>query len=102
MKKPKQRPLLRELFGKGRIEVLFFVEKKIEVTYSDVRDFCLRNKIVGSRGTVNIVLRDLTDIRLVERKVMATRPVRTTYRLTQLGRQVVKHLEIIEQFLEEA
>ena len=102
MKKSKQRPLLRELFGKGRIDVLFFIEEKVEVRYSDVRDFCLKNKIVGSRGTVNVILRDLTDIKLVERKVKATRPVRTTYQLTQLGRQVVEHLKIIKQLLEEA
>ena len=102
MRRTTQRPLLQELFGKGRIDVLFFVEEKVEVGFSDVRNFCLKNKIVGSRGTVNLILRYLTDIKLVERKVMATRPVRTTYQLTQLGRQIVEHLKIIKQLLEEA
>lgn len=102
MQKPTQRPLLRKLFGKGRLEVLFFIEEKGAVSYSDVRNFCLSNEIVGSRGTANTILKDLTDIRLVEREVMATRPVRTTYQLTMLGRDVAKHLKIIKQLLEEA
>jgi len=102
MRKTTQLPLLKGLFGKGRIDVLFFVEEKVKVGFSDVRNFCLKNEIVGSRGTVNIILKDLTDIKLVERKVMATRPVRTTYQLTPLGRRVVEHLRIIRQLLEEA
>jgi len=102
MKKTTQHHLLKELFGKGRIDVLFFIEEKVEVGFTDVRNFCLKNKIVGSRGTVNIILRDLTDTKLVERKVMVTRPVRTTYQLTQLGRQVVDHLKTVKELLEEA
>lgn len=99
MKKPKQSPPLRKLFGKGRIDVLFFINGKRSARFADIRKFCLDYGIIGSRGTVSIILRNLTDMKLVERRVATTRPVQTFYEITQLGRQVVGHLKSIKRLL---
>jgi len=99
MKGPSQTSCLKILFGKGRIEVLYFIEERGRVRFADIRKFCLEKGIVRSRGTVPIILRNLTNIRLIERKVVATRPVQIFYELTSLGKQVVGHLKAIEELL---
>lgn len=90
---------LRKLFGKGYIDVLFFINEEGNVRFSDIRKFCLEHDVVGSRGTVPIVLRTLTGMKLVERKVVTTRPVQTFYQMTQLGKQIVEHLRDIQRLL---
>ena len=90
-----------ELFKKGRMDVLLLILKKREARFSDVRKFCLKNKIVRSRGTVSTIMRNLTDMNLLEREVLSTRPVKTIYRLTELGNRIAEHLEAVKELLKE-
>lgn len=90
---------LRKLFGKGRIDVLLFIDEKGSARFSDIRKFCLDHGVVRSRGTIPIILRTLTGMKLVERKVAPTRPVQTFYEMTQLGKQILEHLKSIQHLL---
>jgi len=90
---------LRKLFGKGYIEVLLYLDEKGNARFNDVRKFCLEYGVVGSRGTVPVILKNLTHLKLVERKVVATRPVQTFYGITDLGKQVAKHLRSVKGLL---
>lgn len=90
---------LRKLFRKGYIDALLFLDEKGSARFRDVRKFCLDNNIVESRGTVTTILRNLTDMKLIERKVVATRPVQTSYKMTALGKQVVEHLRSVKKLL---
>lgn len=91
---------LRKLFGKGYIEVLFYIDEKRRARFSDIRRFCLDSGVIGSRGTVPIILRNLANQHLVEREVVGTRPVQTFYKITELGKQVAHHLKSVKQLLQ--
>jgi DNA-binding HxlR family transcriptional regulator len=99
MTKRRRSDQLRKLFGKGYIEVLFFIDEKRSVRFSDIRRLCLDSGIVGSRGTVPIILRNLVNQHLIEREVVATRPIQTFYKITELGKQVAHHLRSVKQLL---
>jgi len=85
---------VRALFELSNIEVLFYLHEKSEVRYSE-----LLTKVVPSRSTLALTLRDLQADGLIERKVEATRPVQTRYRLTPKGRGVVEHLALIKKLV---
>lgn len=90
---------LRKLFGKGYIDVLIYLDEKGDARFNDIRKFCLDFGVVRSRGTVPTILKNLTNLKLVKRKVVATRPVQTHYGLTELGKQVTLHLKHVKQLL---
>jgi DNA-binding HxlR family transcriptional regulator len=88
--------LLRKLSKKGFYDALLFIKSKGTVHYAEVLDYCMKNRVVDSRATVTIVLNGLTDLGLVNRMVSQTRPVRTSYQLTEKGKKILEYLEKIE------
>jgi DNA-binding HxlR family transcriptional regulator len=93
----KKESVIRKLFGKGYIETLLFIYEKGEVRFADIRRFCLENDVVQSRGTVSHIVRGLTDMKLIERKIITTRPIKTFYNISEQGKEIVEHLKATKQ-----
>ena len=58
--------------------------------------FAIEGKIVESRATVTLIVRGLLKLNLIERTVMDSAPVRTVYKATKIGLEVLRLLQEIE------
>jgi len=81
---------------KGFYEIFRHVEGNENVHYNDVLRYAFDKKVVDSRGSITIILNGLTELGLLERSVIPTRPIRTTYRLSRKGRSVSAKLKELE------
>ncbi len=81
------------LSNKGFYDILRHVKENENVHYNDILRHSLEKKIVGGRASITIILNGLTDLGLLERTVSQTRPIRTTYKITEKGNKALKHLK---------
>ena len=88
---------LRKMSKKGFFETLEFVCGKGSAHYGEILKHDLENNIVQSRATVTLVVRGLSNMELIKRTVMDTRPIRTVYRPTEKGLKLLKYLKEIEK-----
>jgi len=51
-------------------------------------------------GTVSHIVRGLTDMKLIERRIVATRPIKTFYNISEQGKKIVEHLKAVKEMLE--
>jgi len=91
------RVLLRKMAKTGFVETLEFVCKKGSVHYAEILNYNLENKIVQSRATVTIIIRNMSKMGLIKRTVMDSRPVRTIYEPTEKGLKLMRHLQDIQR-----
>ncbi|MCD6504948.1 winged helix-turn-helix transcriptional regulator [Candidatus Bathyarchaeota archaeon] len=85
------------IFKNTHIKILLYLgNKKKEVRYSDL----LRN-VIPNRSSLASALRELQKDMIVERKVEATRPIKTFYSLTELGDKIAQHIMAIQELLKE-
>ena len=85
------------IFKNTDIKILLYLgNKKKEVRYSDL----LRN-VIPNRSSLASALRELQKDMIVERKVEATRPIKTFYSLTELGDKIAQHIMAIQELLKE-
>ena len=78
----------------SNIRVMLYLLERGRARYSELL------KGVGlSRGALALALRNLQDDGLIEKKVEATRPIQTTYSLTDKGKEIAKHLESIKKLI---
>ena len=68
------------------IQILLFVHSKGEVRHSELES------LIKSRGTLSSNLNDLLDEGLLRRNVVASRPIKSNYSLTEKGKAVAKVL----------
>lgn len=87
----------RKMSKKGFYEMLIFICEKGFVHYADILDYNLSNRIVQSRATVTLIIRNLTRLGLIKRIVVDPRPIRTIYQPTNKGQELLKHLDAIER-----
>ena len=87
---------LRMLSKKGFYDILRHVKENPGVRYNEVLRHSLEKEIVGGRASITIILNGLTDLGLLERTTSQTRPIRTTYKITEKGNKVLKHLKELE------
>ena len=74
--------------------VILHLSRKGEVRYSAI------SKLITSRGTLSLVLRELEEEGLVHRRVVAeSRPIQSHYSLTKKGREVASELARIEDII---
>jgi len=85
---------IKALFELSNVEILLHLQEKGEVRYSE-----LLNKVIPSRSTLALTLRDLQTEGLIVRRVKTTRPIQTTYTLTQEGKMVAEHLALIRKLV---
>ena len=73
------------------VRILLFLHGKGEVRYTDL------TKLIASRGTLSINLKELEEEDLIQRRVVTTKPIQAYYSLTDKGREVASHFERIER-----
>ena len=71
------------------IQILLFLYEKGEVRHGNL------TKLITSRGTLSLSIRDLEEEGLVQRRVAPTKPIKSFYSLTGKGREVAKRLQEI-------
>jgi DNA-binding HxlR family transcriptional regulator len=75
------------------VRVLLFLLEKGEVRYADL------TKLIASRGTLSLCLRELGEEELVQRRIETSKPIQAHYSLTNRGREIATHLYKIEKTL---
>ena len=75
------------------VKILLFLYKKGEVRYTNLA------KLIASRGTLSLCLKELDEDGLILRRVVTTKPVQTYYSLTDKGKEIVAHLQKIKKTL---
>jgi DNA-binding HxlR family transcriptional regulator len=86
----------RKMSKKGFYEVFNYIHEKKSVHYNEVLKHVLDKKIVDSRASVTIILNGLTNLGLLERTVIDTRPIRTSYQISKSGYHIIKNLKELE------
>ena len=85
---------VRAIIDTATIKILLYLSDRGDARYSE-----LMEEVVQSRSTLALALRDLQEEKLVEREVMDTRPVQTSYSLTNDGKEIAEHLSVIKNLI---
>ncbi|MHA1227857.1 MAG: winged helix-turn-helix transcriptional regulator [Candidatus Hodarchaeales archaeon] len=85
---------MSSFFEIPNIKVILRLLEVGEARYSELLD-----GVIGSRSTLALALRELQEDGLVERRVLATRPVQTNYALTVTGGEVAGHLSAMKKLI---
>ncbi len=99
MSKEKSQELLiflRMMSKKGFFIVLKYVKEQKNISYNKVLKHAMDKKIVESMASITIILNGLTNLGLLERSVLASRPIRTNYSVTRNGQKVIKKFMELE------
>ncbi len=96
MERTRLQEILRKLSKKGYYEILLFVSRKEAARYSGILEYMLSNKHVKSDATVTQALNAFTDLGLLRRRISQERPIRTSYELTEKGKEFVRRLVELE------
>lgn len=75
------------------IEILLFLHSKGEARYTDLA------KLIASRGTLSLSLKELGEEGLIQRRVVTTKPIQTYYSLTEKGKEIANHIKTIKKTL---
>ena len=86
---------LRLMSKKGFYDILKIINKQ-PLYYNEVLDVAISKKIVSSKASITIILNGLTNLQLLDRSISEQRPIRTTYSITKLGKQVLKNFSSLE------
>ena len=81
------------LLQKPAVRILFFLHEKGEVRYTDL------TKLIASRGTLSLNLKELSEEGLIQRRVVTTKPIQVHYSLTDKGKEIAIHLDKIKKTL---
>lgn len=66
------------------IKILLFLNQKGEVRYTGL------TKLITSRGTLSLNLKELDEEGLIQRRVVTTKPIQSYYSLTKRGKEVAE------------
>jgi DNA-binding HxlR family transcriptional regulator len=75
------------------VKILLFLHEKGEVRYADL------TKLITSRGTLSLNIKELDEEGLIHRRVVTTKPIQAHYSLTDKGREIAAFLEKIKNRL---
>jgi len=73
--------------------ILLFLYKKGKVRYADL------TKLIASRGTLSINLKELSEEGLIQRRIVTTKPIQAHYSLKDKGTKIAIHLDKIKKAL---
>ncbi len=85
---------IKDVLQSPSVKLLLFIHDKGEVRYADLA------KLIRSRGTLSVVLEELEEERLIQRKVVSSKPIKSFYTLTEVGRTVAGHFSSIKSKLQ--
>ena len=72
------------------VKILLYLFEKQEVRYSDLTN------LIKSRGTLSLNLKELDEEKLIERRVVTTKPIQSYYSLSKKGEEIAKRLSEIK------
>jgi len=75
------------------VKILLFMLEKGEVRYTDLAD------LFTSRGTLSLNLKDLEEEKLMQRRVVTSKPIQAYYSLTDRGKEIAKRLSEMKKAL---
>jgi len=75
------------------VKILLFIHEKGEVRYSDLAN------LLPSRGTLSLNLKELEGEKLIQRRIVASKPIQAYYSLTDKGENTAKRLNEIKKTL---
>jgi DNA-binding HxlR family transcriptional regulator len=75
------------------VRILLFLHERGEVRYADL------TKLIASRGTLSMNIKELEEERLIQRRVVTTKPIQAHYSLTDRGKEIATHFNKIEKTL---
>jgi DNA-binding HxlR family transcriptional regulator len=75
------------------LRILLFLHKRGEVRYADL------TKLIASRGTLSLNIKELEEEGLIQRRIVATKPIQAHYSLTDKGRKIATHFDKIKKTL---
>jgi len=81
------------LLQKPSVRILLFLHEKGEVRYADL------TKLIASRGTLSLNLKELSEEGLIQRRIVTTKPIQSHYSLTDKGTEIATHLDKIKKTL---
>ena len=73
--------------------MILFLHQKGEARHTEL------SKIITSRGTLSLNLKDLEKEALIQRKILDTKPIQSLYSLTEKGKTIAKQLNEIERLM---
>jgi len=75
------------------VRILLFLLERGEVRYADL------TKLMTSRGTLSLNLKELSEEGLMQRRIVTTKPIQAHYSLTEKGKQIAIHLDRIQKIV---
>jgi len=84
---------ISDLLHTPSVEILLFLYKKGEIRYADLA------RLIASRGTLSLNLKELDEEGLIQRRVVATKPIQAYYSLTDKGKEIATHFDKIKKTL---
>jgi DNA-binding HxlR family transcriptional regulator len=75
------------------VRILLFLHEKGEVRYTDL------TKLIASRGTLSLNIRELEEEGLIQRRVVTTKPIQAHYSLTNKAKEIATRLNKIEKLM---
>ena len=57
------------------------------------------NKLLRSRGTLSLNLREFEEEGLIQRRVVATKPIQSYYSLTEKGKKIAEMLRMLNEII---
>ena len=84
---------ISKLLETPSVRILLFLHEKGEVRYADL------TKLITSRGTLSLNIKELEEEGLIQRRVVVTKPIQAHYSLTEKGMEVAALLSKIKKKL---
>ena len=75
------------------LKVITFLNEKDEARYAEI------TKLISSRGTLSLVLKELDQEALIQRRVVISKPIQTYYSLTDKGKEIAAKLKEIKEII---
>ena len=79
------------LLETASVKILFYLQEHGEVRYTDL------TKLIASRGTLSVNIKELEEERLIQRRILTTKPIQAYYLLTEKGAEVASLLRKIRK-----
>ena len=74
------------------VRILLYLLEKGQVRHSELA------KIIASRGTLSLSLKELEEEGLVRRRIVNSKPIQSFYSLTKKGMEIARRLDEIQNF----
>ena len=75
------------------VKILLLLYERKEVRYSEL------TKLFTSRGTLSANLKGLEEEKLIQRRIVDSKPIQSYYSLTDRGREIAKRFNEIKKLL---